>query len=205
MPTVQSSVKAQPEVSPDAAMQAQVDALPADEFLPEDTFFEESIKAKTKLRAAAEKQTAAIVIPSGTDKKPDNPMGKPVFLPPTTEMARINNLISRELIDPSGELEPISPTVTGLDETVKAISEGKDIAPFKEHIQRVSANQPEKGDVIRSFINQINHESLATVMVMRSNSLRVIKRASLRGDVNVAEALVIPLFLSSRARRVIPV
>lgn len=183
--------KAMPTEAP-VQVEPALDTMPAEEFLPEDLFFETSIKAQQKVRAAlsaADKQSTAMVAASSKDKVQGSPMGKPLFLPPTTEAARISNLCSRELLDPSGDLEPISPTVMGLQDTVKAISEGKDIAPFKENIQRVSANQPEKGDVIRSFLNQINHENLATMAVMVSNSLRVIKRASLRGDVNVSEAL----------------
>lgn len=118
-------------------------------------------------------------------------MGIPLMMESASQAAVLNNLICREILHPSGPLEPLSTTVTTLQDTVNAMSRGTDIAPFKDHIQRVAANQPEKGDVIRAYLNQLDHELIADLAVMRANSMRFIKRASSRSDITVGEALVI--------------
>jgi hypothetical protein len=125
---------------------------------------------------------------SGTN----NPIGNPVMVDmPTSTHEVLNNLVCRELIDPSGPMEPLSQTVLSFQATVDAMSRGTDITPYKEHIQRIATNQPEKGDVIRAYVNQIEHEMIADLTVMRANAMRVIKRASGRNDVTVSEGLVI--------------
>lgn len=130
---------------------------------------------------------AATVTVNGT-----NPIGNPVMVDlPTSTHEVLNNLVCRELIDPSGPLEPLSQTVVSFQATVDAMSKGTDITPYKEHIQRIATNQPEKGDVIRAYVNQIEHEMIADLTVMRANAMRVIKRASGRNDVTVSEALVV--------------
>ncbi len=120
-----------------------------------------------------------------------NALGRPVFMEPTSPHAVTNNLVCRDQIDPQEPLEPLSPTITGLRDTVKAMSMGHDIGPHKEHIQQIAANQPEKGDVVRAYINQANHELIADLVEMRHNSIRHIKRAARRNDVSVSEALVV--------------
>jgi hypothetical protein len=118
-------------------------------------------------------------------------LGKPVFLEPTSQHAVASNFVCRSDLDPQEPLEPLSPTVIGLKELVNAMSTNKDIAPFKSHIQQIAASQPEKGDVVRAYVNQANHELLADMIEMRANAVRHIKRATRRNDVSVSEALVI--------------
>lgn len=121
-----------------------------------------------------------------------NTMGHGTFMEPTSPTAVLNNLILRAQLDPNApELEPLSPTITGLQQAVKAMSLGEDIAPFKAHIQQVAANQPEKGDVVRSYVNQANQELIADVVEMRANAVRHIRRASRINEVSVGEGLVI--------------
>lgn len=129
---------------------------------------------------------ASTVVSHGT-----NTLGRPVLADPVSPAAILNNLVCREQTDPSGELQPLSPTVISLQETVRAMSMGTDISPFKEHIQRVAANQPEKSDVVRAFLNQLDHEVIADLAIMRANSIRMLSRASCRKDITVSEALVV--------------
>lgn len=118
-------------------------------------------------------------------------LGRPIFMEPTSSHAVLNNMVSRDSLDPQEELEPMSPTVTGLSATVKAMALGQDISPYKDHIQQIAVNQPEKGDVVRAYVNQANHELIADMIEMRHNAVRHIKRASRRNDVSVSESLVI--------------
>lgn len=153
---------------------------------PDDVIPPRRIRTQTEVDALPDKP-AVTVVTNGT-----NPIGQPVLVDmPCTEAAILNNLVCRELLNPSGPLEPLSLTVTSLQATVDAMSKGTDITPYKEHIQRIASNQPEKGDVIRSYLNQLDHELIADMAIMRANSIRVIKRASGRSDMTVSEALVV--------------
>lgn len=148
---------------------------------------DETPKAAPAPDAAPPKTTPKITVrTTGTNAAP-----QPLLQPPSSPQAILNNLVCREVVDPSGPLEPVSETVTILQATVEAMAKGTDIAPFKDHITRVATNQPEKGDVIRSYMNQINHELIADLAIMRAHSMRIIKRASSRNDMSVAEALVV--------------
>lgn len=118
-------------------------------------------------------------------------LGKPSMMDPMSPHAVVNNLVSRDALDPKESLEPLSETVTGLQKLVKAMSKGEDISLYRSHIQRVAANQPEKGDVVRAYVNQANHELLADMIEMRANAVRHIKRAIRRNDISVSESLVV--------------
>ena len=148
----------------------------------------ERVKAPKPAEVPAKEASAeATVMAEGTSG-----LGRAVFVEPTSAVAVLNNLICRSQVDPkAGDLEPLSPSISGLQQTVKAMSLGQDIEPFKAHIQQIASNQPEKGDVVRAYVNQANHEVLADLVEMRSNTLRHIKRATRRNDVSVSEALVV--------------
>jgi len=118
-------------------------------------------------------------------------MGRPVPQEPSSESAVLNNLICREELDPSGPLPPPSPTIVGLQAVSDAIADGGDLAPFRDNIERVVSNQPEKGELLRSYIDQADKEALVDMVVMRANSLKVIKQASLRHDLHLPEAIVV--------------
>lgn len=156
-------------------------------------------KPKQKQAKAAPDPVAAVTVTSdGTNVATTvtthgtNSLGVPIFLEPTSPHAILNNMVCRAQTDPDAPpLEPLSPTIVNLQLTVKAMSLGRDIAPFKEHIQQVAANQPEKGDVVRSYVNQANHELLADLVEMRADSVRHIKRASRSNKVSVSESLVV--------------
>lgn len=157
-------------------------------------------KAKkiTTLKALDEQVPKAVVSSNGTNVTATvvvdgtNALGRAVFVEPTSAAAVLNNLVCRAQLDPQAEpLEPISPTITGLQQTVRAMSLGQDIEPYKAHIQQIASNQPEKGDVVRAYVNQANHEVLADMIEMRSNAVRHVKRATRLNEVSVGEALVV--------------
>lgn len=155
---------------------------------------------KAKQVKAAPDPVAAVTVESNGTNPPvatvtvhgTNSLGIPVFTEPTSPTAILNNLLCRTQMDPeAGPLDPLSPTVTGLQSTVRAMAMGQDIAPYKDHIQQIAANQPEKGDVVRAYVNQANHELIADLIEMRANTVRHIKRASRQNKVTVGEALVV--------------
>lgn len=159
----------------------------ADHWLDIDLAFEDKVKSSAKpFKRSSVPSVTLEVVSNGT-----HPMGRPEFMLPTSASAILNNVVCREILDPSGELEPVSPTVTNLENTVRALSLGHDITPYKENIQRVASSQVEKSDVVRAYMNQIDRETIADLTVMRASSLRVIKSASRRNDLTVGEALVV--------------
>jgi len=135
--------------------------------------------------------TSVEVVITSTGSNPSNMLGRPVFMEPTSPHAVLSNFVTRSDLTSSEPLEPLSPTVTGLKGLVSAMSENRDIAPYKEHIQQIAANQPEKGDVVRAYVNQADHELLADMVEMRANAVRHIKRATRQNEVSVSEALVV--------------
>lgn len=154
-------------------------------------------KAKQKqAKAAAAPAVVKEIASTGTNvevvSNGTNCLGRTVFVEPTSAMAVLTNMVNRAQMDPDAPaLEPLSPTILGLAQTVKAMSLGQDIAPYKAHIQQIASNQPEKGDVVRSFVNQANHELIADVVEMRANAVRHVKRATRSNGVTVGEAIVV--------------
>lgn len=152
-----------------------------------DIAFEKALK----LRRAKRLPPKPDVIVASTGTSATYRMGVPVMMEPLSQAAILNNLLCREELDPSGPLPPPSPTIIGLQKVSDAIANGEDITPYKENIERVLANQPEKGELLRSYINQADKEALTDMTIMRQRSLAVIKQASLRSDLHLSEALVV--------------
>lgn len=150
-----------------------------------DLAFERAVKLRHKVTAKA-KAPDSVVLSNGT-----NMMGRPIPVVAATEMGVLNNLLCREELYPSGPLPPISPTIIGLENVMTAIATGADVGRFKENIEQVVSNQPEKGELLKSYLNQADREALVDGVVMRASSLRVIKQASARADISISEALVI--------------
>ena len=127
--------------------------------------------------------------PPKTDKDGKKLSMRPVIMLPTSDAAILNNLVCRELVDPSGPLDPPSPSIALLKSTVETIAQGGDITPFQKQLERVAANQPEKAELVMAQLNQINDERIPRLIELQDNSERVVVSASRRGDVNVSEAL----------------
>jgi hypothetical protein len=175
-------VSVQPKAVPlKASSESLLDELTDENafLLAEDIAFEKEVKAR--------RAPALTVLASGSDS-----FGRPVVMLPNSSMAVMNNLLCRAETQPSeAELEPPSQTITGLLGVVKAISEGEDITPYREHIQQVAANQPEKAEVVNAYLNQFDFEKIATYAFLEERTLRHIRRAIQQKDVSMAEALVV--------------
>lgn len=131
-------------------------------------------------------QATTTVVSSGSDS-----FARPVMVPPTSPMAVMNNLLARDQLDPQEPLEPASPTIIGLQNTVNALTNATSIEPYREHIQQVATNQPEKNDVLFGYFNQLDGEYLADLYITRHEAMRHVKRAIRRGDVSSHEAIVV--------------
>lgn len=145
-----------------------------------DLAFERALKLRRKIPTVT-------VTSNGTNHR----LGKPVLMEPISPAAILNNLLCREELDPSGPQPQPSPTIVGLEKLTDAIAKGEDLTPFKETIERVAANQPEKSDLFTSFTKQADRETLADLYVIRARTMGVIKQASARHDLHLSEAIVV--------------
>lgn len=110
---------------------------------------------------------------------------------PTSDTALVNNLVCREILDPQGPLDPPSPTIALLKNTVAAIATGSDIAPYKAELQRITANRPEKSGLVLAQLSQIDEERIPGFVEMQDYSERILRRATRRSEMSVAEALAV--------------
>jgi hypothetical protein len=115
----------------------------------------------------------------------------PVPMEPGTPEAIVNNLMVREICDPTGPTEPISPTVNTLAQYVTGLTHGRDITPIKEEIKRIVQHQPEKADVFNALMNLIDQERVADMVEIRAGTEKILKRSVRRGDLTTGEALVL--------------
>lgn len=117
------------------------------------------------------------------------PRMKPVLMVPTSPDAVLNNLVARDIVDPAGPLEPVSATIGILTKLVSGIASDGDIAEVKDSLTRITSHQQEKSDVFQAILNQLDQERVADMVEVRAHSEKVIKRASMRGDMTTGEAI----------------
>lgn len=153
-----------------------------------DAAFERALKLRRRVKAPPKPpdESTMVVLSNGT-----NIMGRPVPMLPGSDMAVMNNMICREELYPSGPIPPPSPTITGLKDVMHAIATGTDLTPFKENIERVTSNQPEKGEVVNAYLKQADKEVLVKMVAMRDRAVTIIEHVSARTDMTVSEALVV--------------
>lgn len=114
-----------------------------------------------------------------------------MLVPPTSATAIINNLVARELLNSSGPVEPVSATVGILSRLIRAMSGGEDIADIKEALTRIVTNQQEKAKIYASVLNQIDQERSMDWIIVRAQVEKLVKRASLRGDMSTPELMAV--------------
>lgn len=103
----------------------------------------------------------------------------------------INEVIVRELADPSGPIEEVSPTVTILNKLVTGMTNGTDLKEIRETLTKIAAHQVEKSDLFTSVLNQIDQERTADWILIRALMEKIVKRAAQRGDINSTQATAI--------------
>jgi len=137
-------------------------------------------------------QAADVPTPEPAKEAPPAPVHfNPVPMEPNTPEAVLNNLLVQELCDPSGPVEPISPTIGVLKKLTMGLTHGSDISAIKSDIMRIAQHQPEKAEVFNAVMNLINQERVADAVEMRAGIEKLIKRAVQRGDLNTGQAMVV--------------
>jgi hypothetical protein len=116
---------------------------------------------------------------------------KPTVAVPSTPLAIVGNLLAKEIADPSGPVEDISPTVKTLMRLNAVISGGGDIGEIKTDIIRIAAHQPEKADVFQSILNLIDQERATDWVFIRAYAEKRIKRAAQRGEISTSECVAL--------------
>jgi hypothetical protein len=119
------------------------------------------------------------------------PTPRPEPMLPNSPAAVLNNLLVREITNPSGEDEPLSPTVQVLVRLTEGLSTGSDISDIRNEITRIAQHQPEKADLYNAVVNLIDQERATDAIVMRGSTEKIIKRAARRGDLSTGEALAV--------------
>lgn len=116
---------------------------------------------------------------------------RPVPVMPTTTEGIINNLMVRGITDPSGEVEPLSPTVGLLQQLAHGLTYGDDLNKIKPELLRIAQHQPEKSDLFNAVINQINKERIADNMIIICGAEKRLKHDAQRGDLSTGEAIAV--------------
>jgi hypothetical protein len=125
--------------------------------------------------------------------KPVRPaqIARPVKEMPTSSEAIINNILAREIEDPSGPIEPISPTVELFTRLLEGIAKGTDISDIQPELRRVIAHQPEKTDALLAVLTLIDHERAGDWVAIRASTEKVLKQAARRGDFTTGEMVAV--------------
>jgi len=118
-------------------------------------------------------------------------IARPVKEMPTNSDAILNNIIVREIEDPSGPIEPISPTVGIFTKLLNAIASGADMGDIQPDLHRIIAHQPEKTDALLAVLNLIDQERTGDWLAIRASSEKVIKQAARRGDFTTGEMVTV--------------
>lgn len=172
--------KAKPKVKPAPAAEAEEPAV------------DESTLPRRAPRKPAEaskpKLDDVVVEPPDSGAARRFPMVPSMSTSPS-DFGVVTNLVSREIIDPSGPLDPQSPTVQLLRATVNAIANGDDISAYVDKLRRITSNQAEKSDLIVAQLNQIDDERIPGLVEIQDLTERVIRRACRRGDISTGEAM----------------
>ena len=115
----------------------------------------------------------------------------PLLVAPTSPRAVMNNVIARELKNPSGPIEPVSPTVKVLTRLISGLMTDGDIEEVKVALTRIASHQQEKADLFNAILNQIDQERIGDFLEIRSHNEKVLKRSAMRGDMSTNEAVTI--------------
>lgn len=114
---------------------------------------------------------------------------KPVIAMGSSPQAVMNNVIAREIADPSGPIEPVSPTVKVLTRLVSGLMTDGDIEDVKAALTRIASHQQEKADLFAAIMNQIDQERVGDFLEIRCHQEKVLKRSAVRGDMTTQDAV----------------
>lgn len=114
---------------------------------------------------------------------------KPVIALGSSPQAVMNNVIAREIANPSGPIEPVSPTVKVLTRLISGLMTDGDIEDVKAALTRIASHQQEKSDLFAAIMNQIDQERVGDFLEIRCHQEKVLKRSAVRGDMTTQDAV----------------
>lgn len=140
----------------------------------------------------------------GNEERP-RPFAKPKEVIPQSHEDILNNVLARELEDPSptppGETE--DPNIGILNELAQGLTHGTDLNHVKDDVVRVASNQPEKIGVFQSVMRAIDLNRLNDFVQIRAHAEKALKRAALRGDLRSNEWLAFMRYSNDELHRIV--
>jgi len=118
---------------------------------------------------------------------------KPVMSTDATPMAVVNNVIARELIDPSpdtGEAIDDLP-LDALKATVYGMNHGQSLGELQPHAMRLASFAKDKAELVSAILQSHELDRLVANLESRAICEKVGHRALRRGDISCLEALAV--------------
>lgn len=123
---------------------------------------------------------------------------------PDSPEALINNVLCREIADPSPAGQEVSdPNLTILEELARGLTNGTNINHVREDVLRVASNQPEKVNVIKAMLLSIDLNRAARFAKVRDKAEAELARAALRGDLKSTEYLAFLRFSTTELKDIL--
>jgi hypothetical protein len=151
-------------------------------------------------------QAAPVVVdgePGNALRNGQNPVAQAVPVLPDSPEALINNVLCREIEDPSptGNEQP-DPNLTVLEELAKGLTSGTDLNHVRADVLRIASNQPEKVNVIKAMLLAIDLNRAALFAKVRDKAERELARSALRGDLKSTEYLAFLRFSTNELKEI---
>lgn len=110
---------------------------------------------------------------------------------PGSPEAVINNVLVRELQDPSQDANAHTPdpNITVLDEIAKGISLGTDINHVRDDALRIASHQQEKVNIVKALMRGVDINRLNRFVQVRDRAEHELAKAAMRGDLKSTEYL----------------
>jgi hypothetical protein len=133
-----------------------------------------------------------------------NPIAQAMPALPDSPEALINNVLCREIGDPSpAGQEAADPNLTILEELARGLTSGTDLNHVREDVLRIASNQPEKVNVIKAMLLAIDLNRAARFAKMRDKAEGELTRAALRGDLKSTEYLAFLRFSTTELKDIL--
>lgn len=119
------------------------------------------------------------------------PVAQPVPMMPGTPEAVINNVLVRELENPTPDAKAHAPdpNIVVLDEIARGISQGTDINHVRDDALRIAAHQPEKVNIVNAILRGVDINRLNRFVQVRDQAEHALAVAAMRGDLKSTEYL----------------
>jgi hypothetical protein len=119
------------------------------------------------------------------------PLCQPVVMMPDCPEACVNNVLVREIENPTpnARVHTPDPNITVLDEIAKGISQGTDINHVRDDALRIASHQPEKINMVNALLRGVDINRLNRFVQVRDQAEHALAVAAMRGDLKSTEYL----------------